>query len=211
MATFLLICAIMATVTALLVIHRFNHKLAKYHAIGHKVYPAGQPAFYMNTAGKWLTYAAIMGTAPLVLALIFSPEGCPQWIINLGVASFFMLIIATVLVTTVLITNCASRKIKVSRVLSNLSQGILQRVKALNSLKVALWSVSLVLTLLFLPFFVELFNFLVYLIAFVLAARFGLLDYVGDQEEITKSDYVQEGVDYDFYFGTNEYNSFPDN
>ncbi|MCK5668691.1 MAG: hypothetical protein KAI15_06370, partial [Gammaproteobacteria bacterium] len=105
--------------------------------------------------------------------------------------------------------HCLKRKLDIKRVVSNVFHQLLNKAKMLNWIKVASWMTGIAVAIAFLPFFVELFNALVFVVGFVIAARIGLLDNLGN-EGFNNIDYVQEGIDYDFYYGTTEYNSFPD-
>ncbi len=209
METFLLISAIIITLIVLIKMHRFNHNLARYMVTETKVYSGGQPLFLMNTAGKWLTFAGGIATGPLVMALIFSPNGSHHWIISTGAMGLATLLVATLLLTFVLTKHCLKRKLDIKRVVSSQYHQLLNKAKRLNWIKVASWMTGVAILITFLPFFVELFNALVFVVGFVIAARLGLFDHVGN-EDFNNIDYVQEGIDYDFYYGTNEYNSFPD-
>jgi len=174
-----------------------------------KVYPGGQSLNLMNTAGKWLTFAGGIATTPLVMALIFSPDGSPHWIISTGALGLATLLVATLLLSFVFIKHCLKRKLDIKRVALSKYHQLLNKAKTLNWIKVVSWMTGIAILIAFLPFFVELFNALVFVVGFVIAARIGLIDNLGN-EGFNNIDYVQEGIDYDFYYGTNEYNSFPE-
>lgn len=183
METFLLISAIIITLVALIKVHKFNHNLAIYMATDSKVYLGGQYLYLMNTAGKWLTYAGGIATAPLVMALIFSPDGSPHWIIFTGVFGLATLLVATLLLAFVFIKHCLKRKLDIKRVVSSQYHQLLNKAKMLNWIKVASWMTGIAILITFLPFFVELFSALVFVVGFVMAARLGLLDNLGYREE----------------------------
>ncbi len=212
METFLLICAIIITIQILIKVHRFNHNLARYMTTDTKVYPGGKPLYLMNTAGKWLTFAGGIATAPLMMALIFSPDGSPHWIISTGALGLDTLLVATLLIGIVFTKHCLKRKLDIKRVVTSKCHQLLNKAKRLNWIKVASWLTGIVILITFLPFFVELFSALVFVVGFVMAARLGLLDNL--DENFTDNEdsfsYMKRGADYDFYNGTNLYDSFPD-
>jgi len=182
METFLLISAIIVTLQTLIKVHRFNHNLARYMATDTKVYPGGQPLYLMNTVGKWLTFAGGIATAPLVMALTFSPNGTEDWVVASGAWGLFTLLMAAFLISFVFIKHCLKRKFNIRLVLSNMARPLLDKAKQLNGIKVALWIVSVTVLMVFLPFFIELFNALVFVVGFVMAARLGLLDDLNNEE-----------------------------
>ncbi len=210
METFLLISAIIVTLTALLAIHRLNLHMAKYHALGTQVYPHGQPLYYLNTAGKWLTLAGGFATLPLVLALIFIPFGAASWIITTGVNGFILLILAALSLTFVLITHGIKQKKVIKGIVKNISQHYIGQVTKLNFVKVISWLTALGLLIAFLPFFIELFNTLVLLGGFILAVRFGLFDDISDKDTdddisfgyLNKNDYYM-AYDNDYHYDKN--------
>jgi len=55
METFLLISAIVVTLTLLITIHRLNIKLARLMPTEGEAYPNGHAIHFLNIAGKWLT------------------------------------------------------------------------------------------------------------------------------------------------------------
>lgn len=183
METFLLISAIIITLIALIKVHRFNHNLARYMATDTKVYPGGQYLYLMNTTGKWLTFAGGIATAPLVMALIFSPDGSPHWIISTGALGLGTLFVATLLLAFVFTKHCLKRKLDIKRVVSSKYHQLLNKTKMLNWIKVASWMTGIAILIAFLPFFVELFNALVFVVGFVIAARIGLLDNIKKEDE----------------------------
>ena len=183
METFLLISAIIITLIVLIKVHRFNHNLARYMATDTKVYSGGQSFNLMNTAGKWLAFAGGIATAPLVMALIFSPDGSPHWIISTGALGLATLLAATLLLAFVFTKHCLKRKLDIKRVVSSKYHQLLNKAKMLNWIKVASWMTGIAILIAFLPFFVELFNALVFVVGFVIAARIGLLDNIKKEDE----------------------------
>ena len=204
METFLLISAIIITLIVLIKVHRFNHNLARYIATDTKVYPGGQSLNLMNTAGKWLTFAGGIATAPLVMALIFSPDGSPHWIISTGALGLATLLVATLLLGFVFTKHCLKRKLDIKRVVTSKCHQLLNKAKTLNWIKVASWLAGIVLLIAFLPFFVELFNALVFVVGFVMAARLGLLDHVDEKEDTDLYNYCTSSIghhtDEDLYY-----------
>ena len=74
-----------------------------------KVYQGGKFANLMNTAGKMPRYCGWNSHPPLVMALIFSPEGTADWVVTTGAWSLFALIMASFLIAFVFIKHCSPR------------------------------------------------------------------------------------------------------
>ena len=83
METFLLIAAIVVTLSALVAIYRLNNSLARLQPTGMDTVSGGKTVHLMNVSGKWLTVAGGVTTFPLVMALIFTPESSANWVATL--------------------------------------------------------------------------------------------------------------------------------
>jgi len=68
METFLLISAIIVTLTLLIAIHRLNIKLARFMPTEAKTYTSGHTIHFVNVTGKWLTFIRGIAT-PLAFAV----------------------------------------------------------------------------------------------------------------------------------------------
>ena len=110
METFLLISAIVVTLTLLVAVHRMNNKLARFMLTKGKAYPSGHAIHFVNTAGKWLTFIGGITTFPLVMTLIFMSEASADWISTLGVLGCLALIVAALLLIPACIGQCLMSK-----------------------------------------------------------------------------------------------------
>ena len=133
-----------------------------------------------------------IATAPLVMALIFSPNGTADWVVASGAWGLFTLLMATFLISFVFIKHCLKRKFNIRLALSNMTRPLLDKAKQLNGIKVAACIAGVTVLMVFLPFFIELFNALVFVVGFVIAARLGLLDHIGYREQDNSGLYDEE-------------------
>ena len=183
METFLLILATVSTLGLLLAMYRFNLSLAKHRPIEAKLSLDRQPFYLMNTVGKWLALTGGVATGSLLIALIFMGHDSPEWIIIIGVLGLITLIIASFILGFIFIKNCLTRKLKMKPILLTMARQLINKVKTFNGFKIASWIAGIAVLIVFLPFFIELISDLIFVGGFVLIARFGLLDNVGDQED----------------------------
>ena len=204
MEAFLLAVAIVTVLALLLATQRFNRNIARYMPVEAKEY-----LYLANTAGKWLAMAGGLATAPLVMVLTFVSYGSPDWIITLGASGLVALLAASLMLGAVFFKNCTARKLKAGRVLLTATQQLLAKVKAFYQIKTVSRITRAAILIVLLPFIVNALAPLLLVAGFIMAARFGLLDNVGETEDFNGTDYIQEGIDYDFFYGTNEYDSFP--
>ncbi len=204
MEAFLLAAAIVTVLALLLATQRFNYNIARYMPVEAK-----ESLCLANTAGKCLAMAGGLATAPLVMALTFISYGSPDWIITLGALGLAALLVASLVLGAVFFKNCTARKLKAGRVLLTAAQQLLAKVKAFYQIKTVSRIIGAVILIVLLPFIVQALSALLVIAGFVVAARFGVLDNAGETEDLNGTDYIQEGIDYDFFYGTNEYDSFP--
>ncbi len=204
MATFItttaVITAILLTLAVLLKINRTNDYMVRH--LPAKVQTAGRRLPLLNTAGRWLALTAGLATAPLVMALIFTPQGSPEWIINLGVMGLIAFPVAGLLSGFVLVRHCVARRIRIGRLITGESRRYAKKVSASKTVKTLAQLTGITLLVIFVPA-------VLFIAGFLVLIWFGL-DGDEEKETIEETNYVQEGIDYDFYYGTNEYNSFPD-
>jgi len=183
METFLLISAIVVTLTLLIAIYRLNNNLARFMPTEGKAYKNGHAIHFVNIAGKWLTLAGGIATFPLVMALIFAPESSADWISTLGVIGCLALFVAALLVIPACIGQCLSRKVNIKRIVIGSYHVIVKKALKLAGYKTIGLIAVISLLALFVPFIADLLTFTVYLTCFALAARLGLLDDL-DEEKI---------------------------
>ena len=216
METFLLISAIVVTLTLLIAIHRLNNKLARFMPTEAEAYPNGHAIHFVNIAGKWLTFIGGIATFPLVMALIFAPEASADWISTLGVLGCLVLFVAALLLIPACIGQCLSRKVSIKRIVISSSRVIAKKALKLAGYKTIGLIVGIILLALFVPFIANLLVFLVYIVGFLAAGKMGLLKNNSvnsnsfDNDYFDQTDHMKEGADYDFYNGSNIYDSFPD-
>lgn len=210
METFLLISAIVVTLALLIAIHHLNNKLARFLPTEDKAYPNRHAVHFVNITGKWLIFIGGIATFPLVMALIFAPEVNADWISTLGVLGCLTLFVAALLLIPACIGQCLSRKVSIKRIVIGFYHFIAKKALKLAGYKTIGLIIGIILLALFVPFIADLLAFLVYIVGFLVAGRLGFLNEAPENFLHKEIDYVQEGIDYDFYFGTNEYNSFPD-
>lgn len=214
METFLLISAIMVTLTLLIAIHRLNNKLARFKPTEDKAYPNVHAVHFVNIVGKWLTLIGGIATFPLVMALIFAPEASADWISTLGVLGCLALFVAALLLIPACIDQCLSRKVSIKRIVISFYHVLARKALKLAGYKTIGWIAVIILLALFVPFIADLLAFLVYIVGFLVAGRMGLLENTqGNNRKrnyFGNTDHMKEGSDYDFYSGSNIYDSFPD-
>lgn len=216
METFLLISAIVVTLTLLIAIHRLNNKLARFVPTEDKAYPNVHAVHFVNVVGKWLTFIGGIATFPLVMALFFVPEANADWISTLAVMGCLALFVAALLLIPACIGQCLSRQVSLKRIVISSYHGIAKKAIGLAGYKTIGLIVGTILLTLFVPFIADLLAFLVYVVGFLAAGRLGLLgnnsvnDNSFDNDYFDQTDHMKEGVDYDFYNGSNIYDSFPD-
>jgi len=222
METFLLISAIVVTLTLLITIHRLNIKLARLMPTESEAYPNGHDIHFLNTAGKWLTFIGGIATFPLVMALIFVPEASADWVSTLGVIGCLALILAVLLLIPACINLCLSRKVSMKRIVISFYHVIANKVLKLAGYKTIGLIAGATLLALFIPFIAEFLALTVYVIGFLAAGRLGLLGLLGllgnnsvndncfDNDYFDQTNHMKEGADYDFYNGSNIYDNFPD-
>jgi len=116
METFLLISAIVVSLTLLIAIYRLNNKIARLMPTEAEAYPNGPAIHFVNIAGKWLTLIGGIATFPLVMALIFVPEVNADWVSTLGVIGCLALFVAALLLIPACIGQCISRKVSMKRI-----------------------------------------------------------------------------------------------
>ncbi len=80
MASLILVSAIVVTLSLLIAIHRLNNHLARFMPTEKTVFPDGQPLYFINIAGKWLTYIGGIAMSPLVITATFIAESSTQWV-----------------------------------------------------------------------------------------------------------------------------------
>ena len=176
METFLLISAIVVTLTLLIAIHRLNNKLARFMPTEAKAYTSGHVIHFVNVAGKWLTFIGGFATFPLVMALIFVPEASADWISTLGVFGCLTLILAALLLIPACIGQCLNRRISIKRIVLNSYHVIAKKALKLTGYKTIGLIVGTTLLAMFIPFIADLLAFSVYVAGFLSAGRLGLLD-----------------------------------
>jgi len=216
METFLLISAIVVTLTLLITIHRLNIKLARLMPTESEAYPNGHAIHFLNTAGKWLTFIGGIATFPLVMALIFVPEASADWVSTLGVIGCLALILAVLLLIPACISLCLSRKVSMKLIVISFYHVVAKKTLGLAGYKSIGLITGMILLALFVPFIAEFLALTVYVIGFLAAGRLGLLennsvnDNSFDNDYFDQTNHMKEGADYDFYNGSNIYDSFPD-
>ncbi|MFK5950161.1 MAG: hypothetical protein QM500_15460 [Methylococcales bacterium] len=183
METFLLISAIIVTLTLLIAIHRLNNKLARFMPTEVKTYTSGHTIHFVNVAGKWLTFTGGIATFPLVMALIFMPEASADWISTLGVFGCLALILAALLLIPACIGQCLSRKVSVKRIVISFYHVIAKKVLKLAGYKTIGLVVGATLLALFVPFIANLLAFIVYVFGALAATKLGLLDSLEDETD----------------------------
>jgi len=187
METFLLISAIVVTLTLLIAIHRLNNKLARFMPTEAEAYPNGHAIHFVNIAGKWLTFIGGIATFPLVMALIFAPEASADWISTLGVLGCLVLFVAALLLIPACIGQCLSRKVSIKRIVISSYHVIVKKALKLAGYKSIGLIAGISLLALFVPFIADLLAFLVYIVGFVVAARLGILNDQENDESLTFS------------------------
>ena len=216
METFLLISAIVVTLTLLIAIHRLNNKLARFMPTENKAYTSGHAIHFVNITGKWLTFIGGITTFPLVMALIFMPETSADWISTMGVFGCLALFVAALLLIPDCIGLCLSRKVSIKRIVISSYHVIAKKVLKLAGYTTIGLIAGIILLALFVPFIAEFLALTVYVIGFLAAGRLGLLgnnsvnDNSFDNDYFDQTNHMKEGADYDFYNGSNIYDSFPD-
>ena len=210
METFLLITAIVVTLTLLIAIHRLNNKLARFMPTEDKAYSNGHVIHFLNIAGKWLTLIGGIATFPLVMALIFAPETSSDWISTLGVLGCLALFVAALLLIPACIGQCLSRKVSIKRIVIGFYHVLARKALKLAGYKTIGWIAGIILLALFVPFVADLLAFLVYIAGFVVAGRLGLLDINGDVEN-GGGFYNISDEEYDWWADDEAYIHYSDN
>jgi len=187
METFLLISAIVVTLTLLIVIHRLNINLARFMTTEGEAYPNGHAIHFVNVAGKWLTFIGGIATFPLVMALIFVPKASADWVSTLGVIGCLALFVAALLLIPACIGQCLSRKVSLKRIVMSSYHVLAKKYFKLAGYKTIGLIVGSILLALFVPFIADLLAFLVYIVGFVVAARLGILNDQENDESLTFS------------------------
>ena len=176
METFLLISAIVVTLTSLIAIHRLNNKLVRFVPTETEAYSNGHAVHFVNIVGKWLTFIGGIATFPLVMALIFAPEASADWISSLGVFGCLALFVAALLLIPACIGQCLSRKVSIKRIVISSSRVIAKKALKLAGYKSIGLIAGISLLALFVPFIADLLVLLVYVAGFLSAGRLGLFD-----------------------------------
>jgi len=203
METFLLISAIVVTLTLLIAIHRLNNKLARLMPTETEAYPNGHAIHFLNIAGKWLTLIGGIATFPLVMALIFAPETSSVWISTLGVLGCLALFVAALLLIPACIGQCLSRKVSMRRIVIGFYHFIAKKALKLAGYKSIGLIAGISLLALFVPFIANLLAFLVYIVGFVVVARLGLLTHFNNEDDENGSfyNYATGKFDHGYSFG----------
>jgi len=181
-----------------------------------EAYPGGNAIHFVNVTGKWLTFIGGIATFPLVMALIFMPDANADWVSTLGVIGCLALILATLLLIPACIGQCLSRKVSMKRIVISSYHLIANKAFKLAGYKAIGLIAVIILLALFVPFIAEFLALTVYVIGFLTAGRLGLLennsvnDNSFDNDYFDQTNHMKEGADYDFYNGSNIYDSFPD-
>jgi len=183
METFLLITAIVVTLTLLIAIHRLNNKLARFVTTEAEAYPNGPAIHFLNIAGKWLTLIGGIATFPLVMALIFAPEASADWISTLGVIGCLALFVAALLLIPACIGQCLSRKVSIKRIVIGSYHVIVKKVLKLAGYKSIGLIAVISLLALFVPFIADLLTFIVYVLGALAATKLGLLNNIDDETD----------------------------
>ena len=183
METFLLISAIVVTLTLLIAIHHLNNKLARFMPTEAKAYTSGHAIHFVNVAGKWLTFIGGFATFPLVMALIFVPEASADWISTLGVFGCLALFVATLLLIPACIGQCLSRKVSIKRIVISFYHVIAKKALKLTGYKTIGLIVGTILLALFIPFIADLLSLLVYVFGAIAATKLGLLGNIEDETD----------------------------
>jgi hypothetical protein len=212
METFLLIGAIVVTLSALVAIYRLNNNLARILPTEMDTVIGGKTVHLLNVTGKWLTVAGGVATFPLVMALIFTPESSANWVTTLGVLGCLALLIAALLIIPTCIGQCLARKVSLKRVALTAYHYTLKKGRILAGYKTLGLIVGVVVLATFIPFMADLLTFIVYAAVLLAAGRLGLLNGHDGRKRnyFGNTDHMKEGADYDFYSGSNIYDSFPD-
>ncbi len=183
METFLLISAIVVTLTLLIAIHRLNNNLARFKPTEDKAYPSANAIHFVNVTGKWLTLTGGVATFPLVIALIFMPEANADWVSTLGVLGCLALFIAALLLIPACIGQCLSRKVSLKRIVISSYHAIAKKTLGVAGYKTIGLIVGSILLALFVPFIADLLVFLVYIFGALAATKLGLLDDLDDKTD----------------------------
>jgi hypothetical protein len=187
MEEFILISAIILTLIALVTLMRCNQLLAALPVEAGTAVPAGlskllSAAAWMNRAGRWLVKTGGIATLPLVVALIFFPEGSASWVAYLGVVGLLALGLAACLIIPALVGQSVVHKVSVLRFARRLFQHRVKPVLQRYGLKAALLLAGLVLLAPLLPYVLEVLKFTAYIAGLWLAGRLGWLDNIDEDE-----------------------------
>ena len=175
METFLLISAIVVTLSALIVIYRLNNILARPLPTGTTI-SGGQAVHLMNIAGTWLTVTGGVATFPLIMMLIFTPSSGSEWVATLGVMGCLALLTAALLLIPVCIGQCLKRKVSVKRIALSAYHYIVKKGLKLTVYKTIGLIAGAVLLAMFLPYIADLLTLVAYAAGLLVAGRIGWLD-----------------------------------
>ena len=212
MEVFLLILPIMIGVSVSTALYRFNARFFQLQIEKTATLLNDNTLHLMNAAGKWLTAAGVIATLPLVLVLLFAPETSSSdapWVTPTGMLGLGTLVIAAIVLAITFIGEWLTHPSGVKHIIHHYYQFTIKRWFGLYGLKALGWFVGTVVVAFLMPFIADLLIAIGYVAFFFVAGRLGMLDNL-EEEGDEEIDYVKQGVDYDFYNGTNIYDSFPD-
>lgn len=193
MTTFLLVTGILLTFSLLMAVYRCNTALANMEVAVNTSFITDKALPGLNRGGKWLTLFGGAATFPLVIGLIFFSEYSVRGIVYLGIAGCLALVGAAMLLIPAFLGTCLTRHIQVKRLLNGIFRSMLKRATARVRIKSFwLWSSGALLVFLFLtvPIIEQLVSGIIYVIGFIVAARLGLFEHLGRDED----DYYHYGL-----------------
>lgn len=191
---FVLIVPLVMAIALMLETYRFNDTVARKINLPVKE----QPFYLANNAGKWLALLGGIATTPMISALVFIPNNKPSWVVVSGMGGLVAMLIASLTLGFIFTKICKMRKLKITHVLSLIVQRLVAMIPQLiarakrDPIKAASWITGTAILFIILPFIVQTLTALLCVAGFIMAARFGLLDNVGEKEEDWSFGYSDE-------------------